>query len=166
MFRKIDDFINEWKTESAATLKILDSITNNALFQKVYPEGRNLGDISNHIVLSIGKFISTAGFDSTSQEVNTDINNDICQIINNFTELSNIVIHEVQTKWNDSELSEDLNMYGELWKKGFVLESLIRHIVHHRGQMTILMRQANLKVPGVYGPSKEEWIQYDLEPAK
>jgi uncharacterized damage-inducible protein DinB len=26
-----------------------------------------------------------------------------------------------------------------------------------RGQLTVLMRQADLKVPGVYGPSKEEW---------
>ncbi len=33
---------------------------------------------------------------------------------------------------------------------------LIRHHIHHRGQMTELMRQARLKVPGMYGPSKEE----------
>jgi hypothetical protein len=26
--------------------------------------------------------------------------------------------------------------------------------------MTVLMRQAGLKVPGIYGPAKEEWSIY------
>ena len=37
-----------------------------------------------------------------------------------------------------------------------VLNVLIRHQIHHRGQMTILMRQAGVVVPSVYGPSREE----------
>jgi uncharacterized damage-inducible protein DinB len=37
-----------------------------------------------------------------------------------------------------------------------ILQSLIRHQIHHRGQMTILMREAHVVVPGVYGPSREE----------
>jgi uncharacterized damage-inducible protein DinB len=48
-------------------------------------------------------------------------------------------------------------MYGMTWTKGTVLVSLITHQAHHRGQMTVLMRQAGLKVPGVYGPAREEW---------
>ncbi|MBK8721797.1 MAG: hypothetical protein IPL95_05830 [Saprospiraceae bacterium] len=46
-------------------------------------------------------------------------------------------------------------MYGELWTKGNTLAILIRHQAHHRGQLSILMRQNGCKVPGVYGPSKE-----------
>ena len=34
---------------------------------------------------------------------------------------------------------------------------------HHRGQMTILMRQAGLLVPGMYGPSKDEWLAFGEE---
>jgi uncharacterized damage-inducible protein DinB len=34
---------------------------------------------------------------------------------------------------------------------------LITHQIHHRAQMTVLMRLAGLKVPGVCGPAKEEW---------
>jgi uncharacterized damage-inducible protein DinB len=40
---------------------------------------------------------------------------------------------------------------------------IIKHIIHHRGQMTVLMRQAGLKVPGVYGPAREEWEKIGLE---
>lgn len=29
--------------------------------------------------------------------------------------------------------------------------------------MTVLMRQAGLVVPGIYGPSKEEWANFGME---
>ena len=48
-------------------------------------------------------------------------------------------------------------MYGEKWPRGMSLSALMAHETHHRGQMTVLMRQAGLPVPGVYGPAKEEW---------
>lgn len=32
--------------------------------------------------------------------------------------------------------------------------------------MTILMRQAGISVPGIYGPSKEEWAQFEMAEPK
>jgi uncharacterized damage-inducible protein DinB len=53
-------------------------------------------------------------------------------------------------------------MYGEKWTRAMALRALIQHEVHHRGQMTVLMRQAGLTVPGVYGPAREEWAAYGM----
>lgn len=47
--------------------------------------------------------------------------------------------------------------------KAALLSLFIKHLIHHRGQMTVLMRQAGLKVPGVYGPSKEKWSQMGMD---
>jgi uncharacterized damage-inducible protein DinB len=66
--------------------------------------------------------------------------------------------------WSDETLQIEDDMYGEMWKRGKTLGSLINHEIHHRGQMTVLMRQAGLKVPGIYGPSKDEWAQYGMKP--
>ena len=55
-------------------------------------------------------------------------------------------------------------MYGETWKRGKSLPVFLTHEMHHRGQMTVIMRLAGLKVPGIYGPSKEEWTNYGMEP--
>ncbi|MCL6645042.1 MAG: hypothetical protein K6U88_08710 [Dehalococcoidia bacterium] len=63
----------------------------------------------------------------------------------------------LRQQWTDATLSETRNMYGQVWTGAEVLSSLVRHQIHHRGQMTVLMRQAGLGVPGVYGPSKDEW---------
>jgi uncharacterized damage-inducible protein DinB len=70
---------------------------------------------------------------------------------------------EVAAKWTDEMLAEDVEMYGQTFKRGFTLYMLIVHEIHHRGQMTVLMRQAELEVPGIYGPSKNEWAQYGME---
>jgi len=37
-----------------------------------------------------------------------------------------------------------------------VLQTLVVHQIHHRGQMSVLMRQAGLVPPGIYGPTREE----------
>ncbi len=39
---------------------------------------------------------------------------------------------------------------------------LLLHQTHHRGQMTVLMRQAGLPVAGMYGPTKEDWAKYGM----
>jgi len=67
------------------------------------------------------------------------------------------VADEVNANWTDATLLETDEMYGDTWARGLTLLLLITHQAHHRGQMTVLMRQAGLAVPGVYGPSKEEW---------
>lgn len=41
-------------------------------------------------------------------------------------------------------------------QKGALLQAANLHQVHHRGQMTVLMRQAGLHVPSIYGPSRDD----------
>ena len=67
---------------------------------------------------------------------------------------------EVAKNWIADTLLIKDDMYGETWSRGMTLFYLIAHQTHHRGQMTVLMRQAGLRVPGIYGPSKEEWAAF------
>ncbi len=55
-------------------------------------------------------------------------------------------------------------MAGEDWQNGASLRFSLRHEIHHRGQMTVLMRQAGLRVPDVLGPTREDWIEKGIEP--
>ena len=73
------------------------------------------------------------------------------------------LFEQITGSWNDDTLGTEDEMYGETWKRGLTVKVLIDHEVHHRGQMTVLMRQAGLKVPGVYGPSMEEWEQFGMK---
>jgi len=67
------------------------------------------------------------------------------------------LMNQIKADWTDETLEQEDDMYGMKWKRGLTLRILINHEIHHRGQLTVLMRQAGLKVPGVFGPAKEEW---------
>jgi uncharacterized damage-inducible protein DinB len=87
-------------------------------------------------------------------------------ILQKYKQASNTLIENLTKEWNDQSLKDEINMYGEMWTKEMVLTSLIKHQIHHRAQITVLMRQAGLKVPGIYGPSYDEWQFMKMEPQK
>ncbi|WP_246864130.1 DinB family protein, partial [Virgibacillus sp. SK37] len=66
------------------------------------------------------------------------------------------VEHEVKENMTDEKFAEEVEMHGHTSPRGAVLRLFIDHQTHHRGQMTVLLRQAGLPVPGVMGPTKED----------
>lgn len=161
MFRTINDFLEAWKYESEATLKIFGNLTNESLNQKVTPDGRSLRFIAWHITDTIPEMLSKTGLPFSHDE-NAPVPASVETIKNIYENSSKAVAELISKNWKDEMLSDNLNMYGQVWKRASVLSSLIAHQAHHRGQMTVLMRQAGLKVPGVYGPAKEEWAKYGM----
>jgi len=83
-------------------------------------------------------------------------------MVRQYEACSRAVAEELPKHWTDAMLPETVPMYGQPWPRGTVLFSLVVHQAHHRAQMTVLMRQAGLKVPGVYGPAREEWAAMNL----
>ncbi|MBI5476724.1 MAG: DinB family protein [Ignavibacteriales bacterium] len=162
MYKSITDFITDWKNESESTIKILKNLSDSSLDQKVYPEGRTLGFIAWHLVLTLGEMGGKAGLRIDSPAENTPVPTSADKISKTYEIAAKALWHEIQKNWNDKMLDEIIEMYGEKWKRGQALAGLMKHEIHHRGQLTILMRQAGLKVPGVYGPAKEEWPQYGM----
>jgi len=83
-------------------------------------------------------------------------------IISAYEKNAATVREAVRDNWNDDSLDEEVDAYGEKWAKGAILDMLIKHEIHHRAQMTVLMRQAGIRIPGLYGPTREEWADYGL----
>ncbi len=87
----------------------------------------------------------------------------MAEIINTYQALAGELAKDLQA-WPDSGLEKSDDMYGQQWQRGKTLLVLLLHQAHHRGQMTVLMRQARLKVPGVAGPAKEDWASFGQQP--
>ncbi|MBM3789885.1 MAG: hypothetical protein FJW35_05980, partial [Acidobacteria bacterium] len=84
------------------------------------------------------------------------------EILEGYVQAAASLLMQVESNWRDETLDLEDDMYGERWKRGLTLAILVYHEIHHRGQMTVLMRQAGLQVPGIFGPAKEEWTQYGM----
>jgi uncharacterized damage-inducible protein DinB len=164
MFRKIEDFLGNWTYETEATVKVFSALTDESLEQRVYPEGRTLGRLAWHVVQTLPEMGGRTGLKVAGPGEDDSIPASASEILQRFEEAASSLFEEVQTSWTDAELEVQDDMYGEMWMRGKTLGALIMHQIHHRGQMTVLMRQAGLKVPGVYGPAKEEWTAFGMPP--
>jgi uncharacterized damage-inducible protein DinB len=166
MFRTIADFKEDWTFEMASTIKIMKNLTDASLMQQVTPEGRSLGFLAWHIIGSIRQMLGRAGLTHPGAPENTDVAASAETLVAAYEQAAKSVLEQVTSQWTDEQLPEEIPMFREPWRRGFILTILIRHQAHHRAQMTVLMRQAGLMVPGVYGPSKEEWQKMNLPSLK
>ena len=157
MFRKISDFEKAWTYEAEMTGKILQTLTDSTMRQKVTEDGRTLGFIGWHLTLTLGEMLGLVGLTIDCPKEDSECPAAAAQIASTYEKAAASVSNEVTANWTDETLLQKDEMYGETWSRGMTLFYLIAHQAHHRGQMTVLMRQAGLPIPGVYGPSKEEW---------
>ncbi|WP_411553678.1 DinB family protein [Paenibacillus lautus] len=162
MYSTVSDFITEWKHEAALTQRILDSLTDESLQQQVYPEGRTLGRIAWHFVTNIPEYLTEFGLVIEPIPNSTEVPA-AKQIAETFKLLSYDAAKAVEEQWTDETFTQVQNAFGRQESNATIFMGLIKHIVHHRGQVTVLMRQAGLNIPAVYGPSKEGWIQMGVE---
>lgn len=157
MFRKINDFQRAWDYEAEMTGKVLEQLTDASLVQKVTEDGRTLGFLAWHLTQTLGEMLALVGLKIDAPEPGDPCPEHAAEIVAAHRKAAESVKEQVNSNWNDETLLEKDEMYGEIWERGVTLFYLIAHEAHHRGQMTVLMRQAGLPVPGVYGPAKEEW---------
>ncbi len=155
MYHTLEEFLQDWNYESSATQKVLDALTDESLSQAVAPGHRTLGELGWHVVTSLHLFLSSIGLEfegAKGEEVPT-----AKEMAEGYRTTSENLVTAIKAQWNDETLKEVKELFGQQMPVTVTLGMLNTHQIHHRGQMTILMRQAGLKVPGVYGPSKEEW---------
>ena len=61
MYSTIEEFLTDYAIESASTGSVFKSLTDAALDQSVTAEGRTLGFLAWHIVLTLGEMGEKAG---------------------------------------------------------------------------------------------------------
>lgn len=162
MFRKIEDFEHVWNYEIEITAKLYGQLTDESLTTKVTDDGRNLGFIAWHIAQTMEEMLKLVGLKVNAPTPEDNAPTSAAEIKEAFELGGKSVLEEIKSNWTDESLLEEDNMYGMQWTRGTTLYNLAAHQAHHRGQMTVLMRQAGLKVVGVYGPAREEWDEMGM----
>jgi len=164
MYRKIKDFISDWESEALATIKIFSAITEDVKSVRQNDNLRSLEKLAWHITHTLTEMPFRAGLMQEDYLDNTPIPDTFEEIITTYKKYSGELIKLVLEEWEDKDLTIKIDIYGEQWERRTILGILVKHQIHHRAQMTVLMRFYKLPVSGIYGPSKEEWESFGMEP--
>lgn len=154
MYRKTEDFIADWTASANGTVQVLESLTDEKLGQAIVEGHSTLGWIGWHLATSPAFFAGIAGLKVRPATDKTAENISAAEIVQAYKTIAENIA-EAAKSLTDATLSETVNQFGKEMTKGSILGMLIQHQVHHRGQMTVLLRQAGLPVPAVLGPTKE-----------
>ena len=163
MYVTVADFIREWNWEATLTQNVLDGLTDDSLNQQVYPGGRTLGRIVWHFTANIPEYLAHFGVKIDQVEHADRVPASAKEIAETFRRISAEAAQAIEQQWTDETLKQVQTAFGRQETNAQILMGLIKHIVHHRGQATVLIRQAGLKPFGVYGPPKEDWARLGVD---
>jgi len=161
MFNTLNEFLTTWKYESDSTAKIFGFLTDASLTTKIDPDGRTLGRLANHIIETLTEMPKKLGL--PLEEVFPS-HMHVEDLVTDYQKKSDELVSAINATWTDANLPDMRDMYGERWSIGAGLHALLLHQVHHRGQMTAMMRSQGLTVSGIYGPAREEWALMGMQP--
>ena len=156
MIRTVADFETIWKNESEITAGVLSALTDASLAQRVTPRDRTLGDMAWHMATTIPEMMERTGLAIEGADHDAPCPASAEAIRDAYVQAAGSVLELVWRTWTDETLTVEDDMYGERWPRGVTLLALIVHQTHHRGAMAVLMRQAGLVVPSIYGPNREQ----------
>jgi uncharacterized damage-inducible protein DinB len=166
MFRKLDDFLGVYTHLVEGTSKVMAALTDENLSQAIAPGHRTLGELAWHVTTTVPEMMMRTGLELSAIDPESMPPKTAKTIADAYRLASSELVRALNASWEDKTLLETDDMYGERWPRGKTLFSLVTHEVHHVGEMIVLLRQAGVQVPGLYGPSKEEWGQFGMQPPK
>ncbi|RXK50923.1 DinB family protein [Aquirufa rosea] len=163
MYRHLTDFYSDWAYESQRTIHMFEAIADEHFKKSKQENFRSIARLAWHITETIPEMLLHAGIKGLQEIHPSTAQQDVKSLILVYQTTSEAALKALSSQWSDNMLDEKIPMYGDQWKRGAVLSILIRHQSHHRGQLSVLLRQAGRVIPGMYGPTKEEWKNMGME---
>jgi len=155
MYRSVSDFLKDWSNSVQGTLKVLNSLADDKLDQAIVEGHSTLGWLGWHLATCPAFFLGQVGLKVVPSGDAKQIPNKASEIVNAYSTIAEEVKLVVEHNLTDEKMVEGIETFAGTMPRGAMLRTLIDHQTHHRGQMTVLLRQAGLHVPGVIGPTKE-----------
>lgn len=154
----VNDFITDWSHAAEGTLRVLQSLSDEKLDQAIIEGHSSLGWLGWHLATSPAFFAGLVGLDIKSAIGENKESIKVIDIVETYKKVVEAVKSAVESNLTDEKLVEKIESFAGETTRGALLRGLIDHQTHHRGQMTVLLRQAGLPVPGVMGPTKEDQL--------
>lgn len=160
--RIVDPILMELDQEAEITKRLLDIIPEDKLSWRPHPKAKSLGELAMHLATLQGNVAELGQADSAEvpnfpphAEATTR-----AQVLETFAEslkkAKSIVDSTDDTQamaaWT---LTKDGNSLMSMPRMAFWRSILLNHNYHHRGQLSTYLRELDIPLPSIYGPSAD-----------
>ena len=159
----IDAMLQELEQEAQTTRRVLERVPDNQLAWRPHEKARTLGELAWHIATVPGAVAELVGTHSTVQvpEFTDPGPKSASELIPALDE-SIAKAKKLLAGMDDATLMATWRMMqGErevfaLPRVALLRSIMLNHWYHHRGQLSVYLRELDVPIPSIYGPSADE----------
>ncbi len=159
----VEGILQELEQEAEATRRLLERVPENHLSWRPHPKARTLGELAMHVAVVPGGVSQFAAMQSPAQipsfqdpplgnaaELVPALDQGIAQAKKTLGGLSDAAL---TSPWRVMHGDREL---FTMPRTAFLRSILLNHWYHHRGQLTVYLRQLGVPLPSIYGPTADE----------
>jgi uncharacterized damage-inducible protein DinB len=158
----IDAMLQELEQEARTTRRVLERVPNERLTWKPHDKARTLGELALHVAMVPGAVAELA----TRSEIQAP--DFVDPRPNHASELVPALDESIAKArralgdMSDASLASTWRMLrGQqevmaIPRMALLRSVMLNHWYHHRGQLTMYLRELNVPIPSIYGPSADE----------
>jgi uncharacterized damage-inducible protein DinB len=159
----IDGLLQELEQEAQTTRRVLERVPNDKLNWRPHPKARTLGELALHIAIvpgGVAEFVASGtrvqvpDFADPSPQSAAEL---IPALDDGVTKAKQLL-----SKMSDAELNKTWQMMDgdkvvfAIPRLAMLRSIMLNHWYHHRGQLSVYLRELDVPIPSIYGPSADE----------
>jgi uncharacterized damage-inducible protein DinB len=159
----IDGLLQEFEQEAQATRRVLERVPGNRLGWRPHERARSLGELAMHVAVMPGGVAELVASPSPAQfpQFLDPSLSSASELIPAFEQCIAKVKHVLGAMDDAALLATWRLMKGDremltVPRVAMLRSVLLNHWYHHRGQLTVYLRELDVPVPAIYGPSADE----------
>jgi uncharacterized damage-inducible protein DinB len=158
----IEGLLHELDQEAQVTRRLLERINDDHLTWRPHAKARTLGELALHIAMVPGAIAELAMQDQaqvpkfvdptpkSSEEVLSTHDDSIAKAKQTLSGVSDEVL---KSPWR--LMHGDRELFSQP-KLALLRSIMLNHWYHHRGQLSVYLKELNVPIPSIYGPSADE----------
>jgi uncharacterized damage-inducible protein DinB len=159
----IDGMLLELEQEARTTRRVLERIPDDQLAWRPHAKARTLGELAMHVAIIPGALAQLISSPSPAQigTFTDPVPKDTSQIVSMLDESIANAKHALGEMDHDAAHATWRLMRGErellaVPRVAMLRSVMLNHWYHHRGQLTVYLKELDVPIPSIYGPSADE----------
>jgi uncharacterized damage-inducible protein DinB len=159
----IDGLLQELEHETQTTRRVLERVPDNQLAWRPHKTARTLGELALHVAMVPGGVAELVASPSPSQapQFVDPSPKSVAELIPALDQsiakakkaLGGMDDATVMATWRLMQGDRELLAMPRM---AMLRSVMLNHWYHHRGQLTVYLRQLGVPIPSIYGPSADE----------